>query len=366
MKIIRQRMGLILTNRLSGGQQLARLRTNVRYESGSVGGTADMVSRLRRAWNLSALFAVLIVAVSPCAAETYPSRPISIIVPYVAGGSTDIIIRMFADKLREQLGQPVVIVNRPGAQGAIGFESARRAVPDGYTLVGTVNALPSLPFLVKNFDVDTVNDYTHIAVIGAAPLIAVIGGKSPARDLKSFLDYVRANPGKLNYAAHGGSLNLDIGMLVKMAGLDMVEVPFRGGAPATAATIADEVQLILLSMFFAKPYIEAGQLRAIGIATDITHPGVGDLPFIGKTEVPGYRASSTWFGLSGPPGMPEDVEKTLVKAAAAIAESADMKRKLDEFGIIPIEGGQARYKQMIEIDTAHFRRAAAMTGIQPQ
>lgn len=298
-------------------------------------------------------------------AQEYPTKPVDLIITFPAGGSTDVIGRVMADRMGGILGQQFVVQNVEGASGAVGFDQLSRAPADGYTLGVAPTAFASLPFVNASFTLNPSEDFTDICLFGEGPTVALVNKDFPAKTLEEFLEYVRANPGSVNYSAHGGDSDLNVGLLVDMADLDMVPVKYRGGAPAIQAMMSNDIQLILLSMLSAQPYIESGDLVPIAIASDKTHPSLPGVPTI-DTQVPGYKASSVWFGLIGPAGVPEPIVQELADACATAVADPEVQAQLEKLGIVPSGGGPAEMGAIIDSNIEGFERAAEATGIEPQ
>jgi tripartite-type tricarboxylate transporter receptor subunit TctC len=268
----------------------------------------------------------------------YPDRPIQIIVPYPPGGGTDILARILADKLQTRLNQPVVVENRPGASGNVGSEAVFRAKPDGYTLL--FSAQPPLVaneslYTKLNFDPDAL---TSVSVAAAANIVLLVNAKIPADTLQQFIDYARANPGKLNYASQGiGSSGHLTGELFSlMAGVKMTHVPYAGTNPAVTDLIAGHVDLMFGEMVTGGPYLPDGRLKLLGLGGDKRFAAYPDVPTISEA-LPGFYAK-VWQGMVAPPGTPAAITGKLSAAVNDVLQMPDVTERLDKWYMTPVGG----------------------------
>src|SRR4051812_48173666 len=247
------------------------------------------------------------------ATETpYPVHSITLVVPFAPGGSTDILARIVAGHLQQTLGQPVVIENRTGASGNLGTGTVARATPDGYTfLFNTMSVHTMNHALFANMAFDGVKDFSPIALLAYVTNTMVIHPSVPAKTVREFIDHAKANPGKIAYASAGqGSTNhLCAALFEKLAGVEMLHVPYRGGAPAVADTVAGQTQLFFTAGTQSLPHVKSGALCLLGVTEDKRSSLLPDVPTVGET-LPGY-AMAVWYGAFGPAGMPKDIVATL-------------------------------------------------------
>jgi tripartite-type tricarboxylate transporter receptor subunit TctC len=298
-----------------------------------------------------ALAAVLVcglVLIAPQGwAADYPTRPIRLIVPYAAGGPSDVQARMVGEYLGRDLKQSVVIDNRAGAQGAIGAEAAARSDPDGYTLFFSAASVFVLnPLLYKKLSYDPAKDFRMLAVVTDQPSILEINPSLPVKTVAELVAYAKRNPGKLNFgsAGTGGSTHLAGEMFRQMAGIDMVHIPYKGMAPALTDLISGNIQVLFDSVGTALPPISAGLVRAIAVGSAKRIEQLPDLPTIAESGYLDY-VTSTWYGIAAPSNVPDDVLKKL-KASLDRALSDDAFRaSLDKIGFTPL-----RPKSPTEID----------------
>ncbi len=279
---------------------------------------------------LRILFFAFLVLLSgwqaPAFAQDYPTRPITLIVPFVAGGSSDIFARAIAQRLEKELGQGVVIENRGGASGAVGTAAAAKAAPDGYTiLLGHTTALTVLPHLRNDLGYAPARDFKPVTLIAAVPQVLVVH-PSVANTLDEFLKRVKAEPGKLNYASGGAATppHLAAELFKQQANVDIVHVPFNGSAPATNALLGAHVHAAFQNIDSILPHIKAGSVIPLAVAAEKRSPHLPDVPTFEEAGIPGV-VNKTWFSLVAPAGVPDPVLKLLRDKSRAIVESDDFK-----------------------------------------
>ena len=305
----------------------------------------------------AALVCGLVFAAPQGWSADYPRRPIKLIVPYAAGGPSDVQARMVGEYLGRDLKQSVVIDNRAGAQGAIGAEAAARSDPDGYTLFFSAASVFVLnPLLYKKLSYDPAKDFRVLAVVTDQPSVLEINPSVPAKTVAELVAYAKKNPGKLNFgsAGTGGSTHLAGEMFRQMAGLDMVHIPYKGMAPALTDLISGNIQVLFDSVGTALPPINAGLVRAIAVGSAKRIDQLPDLPTIAESGYPDY-VTSTWYGIAAPSNVPDDVLKKL-KASLDRALSDDLFRaSLDKIGFTPLRPkSQAEIDQFVAADSARW------------
>ncbi|WP_427912625.1 Bug family tripartite tricarboxylate transporter substrate binding protein [Ramlibacter sp. MMS24-I3-19] len=308
------------------------------------------------------LLATAAAAVVPAWAQAhYPSRPIRLVVPFPAGGATDIFARAVSQKLGEHLGGTIVVDNKPGAGGAIGSDIAAKAPADGYTLLlatSSTHAIgPSYPNAKLPYDV--VNDFTPIGHVGNAPNLMIVPKTSPANSVKEWIDYARKNPGKLNYASSGNGtiVQLSAEYFQAQTGVQLVHIPYRGTALAMPDLISGKIDLLFDNVASAMPHLKDGRVKALGISSAKRSPLFPELPTINET-VPGYDVD-TWFGLYGPKGLPADMVTRLNKAMNQALVEADVKDRLARLGIVPAGGTPQQFAEMTNADRAKWKKIIA-------
>lgn len=290
-------------------------------------------------------------------AQTYPSKPIRLVVPFPAGGATDIFARAVSQRLGEKLGTTVVVDNKPGAGGTIGSDIVAKAPADGYTLLLATSSTHSIaPSLGAKLPYDAVADFTPIAHVGNAPNIMVVPNTAPARTVKEWIDYARKNPGKLNYASSGNGtiVHLSAEYFKAQTGLFLVHIPYRGTALAMPDLVSGKVDLLFDSVASALPHIKEGRVRALGISSAKRSPLFPELPAISET-VPGYE-TTTWFGLYGPKGLPAEMTTRLNGALNQALHEQDVKDRLARLGIEPVGGTPQQFSAMAATDMAKWKK----------
>src|SRR5437016_9718297 len=261
----------------------------------------------------SVVCARLIAAVAACAAigswaQPYPTKPIRIIVPFAVGGTTDLLSRAVGAKLAAALGQPVIADNRPGAGSVIGTEIVAKAPPDGHTIGMLISTHAVNPFVMKSLPYDTINDFTPITLVAIVPGILSVNASLPVRSVQEMVQLVRSKPGRYNYGLPGSmtSGHLSMELLKVIAGLDMVAVPYKGGAPAAADLAAGQVQFMINSPPTVLPFVKAGRVRALAVTGAKRSPGFPDLPTIRESGFPDYETYE-WYGLFAPARAPKEI-----------------------------------------------------------
>jgi len=306
---------------------------------------------------VAALVCGLVLTAPQGRAADYPSRPIKLIVPYAAGGPSDVQARVIGEYLGRDLKQSVVIDNRAGAQGAIGAEAAARSDPDGYTLFFSAASVFVLnPLLYKKLSYAPAKDFRMLAVVTDQPSILEINPSVPAKTVAELVAYAKQNPGKLNFgsAGTGGSTHLAGEMFRQMAGIDMVHIPYKGMAPALTDLISGNIQVLFDSVGTALPPINAGLVRAIAVGSAKRIDQLPDLPTIAESGYPDY-ATSTWYGFAAPSNVPDDVLKKLkVSLDRALSDNL-FRASLDRIGFTPLRPkSQAEIDQFIAADSARW------------
>ena len=287
-----------------------------------------------------ALAAVLAI-VTGAQAQTYPSNPIRLVVPFAPGGGADLMARILADPLSKRLGQPIVIENKPGAGSTLGADFVAKATPDGYTLLWTTPG-PQItnPYLMPKLPYDPFKDFTAIATVVTAVNVLVVTPSLPVKSVPELIAYTKANPGKLNFSSSGvgASSHLSGELFKMMAGIDIVHVAYRGSGPALQDLLAGNVQMSIDTVAVLLPHIQAGTLRALGVATIERNPSLPDLPPIADT-LPGFDGSSINY-INGPAGMPQPVVERLNREINAVLSDPDVRKRMEVAGFTPIVESQ--------------------------
>jgi tripartite-type tricarboxylate transporter receptor subunit TctC len=311
---------------------------------------------------------VLILAgTMPAAAQTYPSRPIRVVVPFVAGGAVDLLARIMGQKLTEALGQPVIIENRPGAAGNAAADSVAKAPPDGYAILQTTNGLAISHSLYKKLPFDPVKDLVPVTQLVASQLLLVATPSLPAKNTRELIALAKSKPGTLNYGMTGigNPLHLTMEMLMHAGGVKFQPIPYRGDAPLNTALIAGEVHLAVVPFATAKPNIEAGKLRALGIAGARRSPSLPDVPTIAESGVPGFESGS-WQGWFVPAGTPPAVIALIQREAAKALKMPDVRARMDATANEVVGSTPAEFAVRYKADLARFAKVVKDAGIPQQ
>jgi tripartite-type tricarboxylate transporter receptor subunit TctC len=296
-------------------------------------------------------------AVFSAQAQSYPSKPVRLIVPFPAGGATDLFARSLSQKLGDKLGQSLVVENRPGAGGTLGSDLAAKAVPDGYTLLLATSSTHSIgPNLNPRMPYDAVKDFTPISQVGNAPSIMLVPNSSPAKTVKEWIDYAKKNPGRLNYASSGNGtiVQLTAELFKSQADVFVVHIPYKGTALAIPDLVSGKVDVLFDSLPTGLPHVRDGRLRALGVTTLKATPLAPGVPPIADV-LPGYE-SNTWFGLFGPKGLPADVVTRVNTAANQVLQDPEVIDKLQRLGIEAVGGAPAQFGAMLAKESAKWKK----------
>ncbi|MGO4330310.1 tripartite tricarboxylate transporter substrate binding protein [Cupriavidus sp. 2TAF22] len=321
---------------------------------------------LRRSHLAALLAATLSLGVVAAAggAEPYPARPIRLVVPYAAGGAVDIVARAVGQRMSVQLKQPVIVDNRPGASTNIGMDTVAKAAPDGYTIMMASNSLATNAALFAKLPFDPARDFAPVARIGQASLVLVVPAKSSVTSLKGLISQAQAQPGKLSYASAGnGSSGHLAGELFKEAAhIDVLHVPYKGGAPAITDLLGERISYMPINPLEVITHIRAGTLRAIAVASDQRTPLLPAVPTSREEGVPGFTAS-VWWGLIAPARTPPAVIHELNAAANAALADADVRKQLAQLGVTILPGTPEAFGQFVRNETTTWNGVIRKAGI---
>ncbi|WP_338798878.1 tripartite tricarboxylate transporter substrate binding protein [Acidovorax sp. DW039] len=312
---------------------------------------------MRRHHFLRGLAAAMALGATVPAALAQASKPIRLIVPFPAGGATDLFARTLSQKMGEKLGTSIVVDNKPGAGGSLGADLAAKAPADGLTLLLATTSTHSIgPALGNKLPYDTVRDFTPIAHVGNAPSIMLVPNSSPAKTVKEWIEYARKNPGKLNYASSGNGtiVQLTAELFKAQAGLYVTHIPYKGTALAIPDLVSGQLDVLFDSLPTGMPHVRDGRLRALGVTTLKRSPLAPDLPPIADT-LPGYE-SNTWFGLYGPKGLGADIVTRVNTAANQALSDPEVRNKLTTLGIEPVTSTPAQFTKMVADDLAKWKK----------
>jgi tripartite-type tricarboxylate transporter receptor subunit TctC len=307
--------------------------------------------------------AVALLVALTAQAQTYPTKPIRLVVPFAPGGSSSIIARSFAAEMEKGLGQSIIIDNRGGGGGNVAMAEVARAEPDGYTLIiGHIGTLAVNPFMYDKLPFDTNGDFAAVSLFAKVPQIFVVHSSVPAKDLREFVALAKQQPGKLYYgsAGNGSAGHLAIEYFKLVAGIDIVHVPYKGTAPAEADLAAGHISL-MLDTTTCLPFVASGRMRALAVASKKRNPALPDVPTFDEVGLPGIYASS-WYGLMAPAGTPRPIIDKLNAQANEVLQSPDMKRRMAEFGAEVGGGTPEDFGQFIASEIKRYESIVRLSG----
>ena len=305
---------------------------------------------------LAAALAAPLLAAAGAAAQDYPSKPITIIVPYTAGGTTDMLARTVGQKLQTKWGKTVIVENKPGANGIIGMDLVARAPADGYTLglasPGThaINQTlyPKLPH-------DPTKDFQPVSLLVQAPMALAVNASLPVSNVKELLAYAKANPGKVSFASggNGSSQHLAYELFHSMTKIDAVHVPYKGGGAAYADLVGGQVAAIIDAVQQELPHVKSGKLKLLAVASAKRLPGYPNLPTIAESGVPGFETQS-WYGIVAPAKLPKPVLDKLSAEISAAINSPDVKKQLTDLAMVPVGSTPQQFAEHIRVETLKY------------
>jgi tripartite-type tricarboxylate transporter receptor subunit TctC len=316
-----------------------------------------------------AVLAAGLAAPFPALAQTrpaWPTRPITFIVAYPAGGANDLVARTVAEHMRTVLGQPIIIENRGGAAGTVGAGAAARAAPDGYTLFMAAGAHTLAPALQHNLPYDIVADFRPISRVAASSFILLTRNDLGVENVQALIARAKAEPGKLNFASSGAGAppHLAAVLMMEMAGIRMEHVPYAGDTPALADLVAGHVDLGFMSFSPSKPLVEAGRLRALAVTDPVRNPLMPAVPTVAESGLPGYEVT-TWWGLLAPRGTPDTVVERVNAAVLHALREPAVAQRFTELGVVPIGSTPEAFAERIREDLDRFGRIVRSAGLSP-
>jgi tripartite-type tricarboxylate transporter receptor subunit TctC len=314
-----------------------------------------------------ALGFVLALAATSAHAQTYPNRPIRLIVPFAAGGAVDVLARLLAGKLSDQVGQPVIVENRPGAGGTLAADQVAKSPPDGYTILQNTNGAAIAPALYNSLPFDAVNDFAPVTQLVASNLILVASPKSGITSMQQLIAEARANPGKLNYGSSGvgNPLHLTMEMIKHATGTDILAVPFRGDAQINAALIAGDVEIAVVPLATAVPLIQDGRIRGLAITGAQRSSTVPDIPTVAESGVPGF-ASNSWQGWFMAAKTPAPIVERIQQETAKALALPDVRPRLAAMAYEGVGQPPAEFAAYYKDEIAKFTKVIADAKIPKQ
>lgn len=317
-----------------------------------------------RNWTRAALAAVAMLFAAYASAQSYPAKPVSIVVPYPAGGATDVIARMVAEKLSAAWAQPVVVNNKPGAGTLIAAESVAKSPGDGYTLYMTTAAHTISASLYKKLPYDPIKDFAPITLTSTIPLVLVTTPSLPVKSLQDLLAHAKANAG-MPFASTGNGTpqHLTMELFKAKSGLSLTHVPYKGDSPMLTDLIGGQVPMAFVTLSAAMPHIKAGKLRAIALAHGKRVAGIADVPTFAEAGMPGFLAA-TWFGLFAPSSMPADLQNRIYRDVAKIVAEPAFTAKLVEMGGDVDNSSPEDFRALVAAETKRWGEAVRISGAQ--
>ncbi|PZP92122.1 MAG: tripartite tricarboxylate transporter substrate binding protein [Variovorax paradoxus] len=311
--------------------------------------------------------ALTIAAGSTASAQTFPVRPITIVVPYAVGGTTDIVARLAANQVANGLGQPFVVDNKVGGGGLIGWGTVARAAPDGYTVLTTEMSFTIAPGLLPKMPFDAQKDFSHIITAASAPHVLVVNPGLPVKTVQDFIALAKAKPGTMNYGSGGNGTNTHLGgeLFKTAAGIDLVHIPYKGAGAVLTDLMAGQVQALVTSLPTALPHIRSGKLRPLVVTSEARSPLLPDVPSAKEAKLPSF-VMDFWVGFAAPAGTPQPVIDTLNKAFAAALNADDGKRRLAEQGLTPVVNTPAQASQQAASETKRWAAVVKSANIKPE
>ena len=318
--------------------------------------------------SLASVTTVLLSVAVPAAvyAQTWPTKPVRMIIPFPPGGTTDILARVAAQKLSEALGQQVVPDNRAGAAGNIGTELVAKAPPDGYTLVTAPGSTLTIhPSLYAKLGFDPLKDFAPITILAAVPNLLVVHPSLPARNVKELIALAKAKPGQLNYASTGAgqSTHLSMELFKTMAGVKITHVPYKGSAPAVTDLLGGHVSLMFDNMPSALPHVKAGKLRALAVSSLKRSPSAPEIPPVAESGLPGFEVS-VWFGVLAPAATPKPILERLNQVLVKALQAPDVRERLASQGAEPVGNTPEQFTQQMKRDLAKWAKVVKDADIR--
>jgi tripartite-type tricarboxylate transporter receptor subunit TctC len=318
---------------------------------------------LNARWLTSAI--LLLAGTGAALAQSYPTKPVTVIVPYAVGGTTDIVARLVTTQIGNGLGQPMVVDNRAGGGGNIGWGAVARSAPDGHTLLTTEMSFTIAPALGTKQPFDPKKDFAHIITAAAAPHVLVVNPSVPAKTVQEFIAAAKAQPGKLNYGSGGNGTNTHLGgeLFKREAAIDLTHVPYKGAGQVLQDLMGGQVQALVTSLPTALPHIESGKLRALMVTSEKRSPLLPDVPSAKEAGLPRV-AMDFWVGFSAPAGTSQPVIDKLNKAITDALNSADGRKRLAEQGLEPVPNSPTQASQLVAAEMQRWGAVVKAAGIK--
>jgi tripartite-type tricarboxylate transporter receptor subunit TctC len=302
------------------------------------------------------------------AQDAWPQRTVRIVVPFAAGGTTDVVARAVARDLSDLWGQPVIVENRAGAGGNIGADVVAKSAPDGYTLLMTSGSIFTVnPHMYAKMPFDVKKDFVPVTNVASGPQLVVVHPSVPAKNLKEFIALAKSQPGKLNFgsAGVGSQVHMAGESFVDAAGVDITHVPYKGEAPALSDLVAGQIQLVVGNIAAAVPFVNQGRLRALAVTSATRSPMLPDVPTVAESGLPGFE-NTGWFGFVAPTGTPDAVVQKIHRDTAKVLDATQMKARLFVLGMSPVGNTPAQFAQAIDKESVYWARVVQRRKLQVQ
>ncbi len=309
----------------------------------------------------------IVMGAQAAAADTFPTKPVRMVVGFNAGGAPDILARLLGERLHDRMGQPIVVDNRPGATGNIGAELVATANPDGYTLFMATVSVAIGPTVYKSLKFSVPKSFAPVSMVASVPLILVVNPKLPVNSVQDLIKVAKAKPGSLNYATpgYGSPQHLTAELFKLKVGVNMVHIPYKGGGQANAALLAGESHLFFSGMPPALPHVKAGRLRALAVTTAKRSPSAPEVPTVGEAGLPGFEADN-WHAILAPAGTPPTVVKRLHQAIAAALTEQELARRFETQGAEARSSTPPQLTAFIRAEVTKWADVAKAAGVEPQ
>ena len=334
--------------------------------------TFKILSGFTRAIGWAGLLALSVTSASaqtnPAGGSAWPNKPLKWVVPYTPGGITDNATRMVVQKIQEQTGWTIVIENKPGANSMLGADQVAKSAPDGYTLLTVIAAhAANATLYAGRIPYDPVKSFSPISLVGIAPLILTVGNNFPPKDMKEFIAYAKANPGKVSFGSSGvgAAAHLTTELLKQTLGVDMVHVPYKGTAPALQDLMGGSIQVLVDVPSTLMPHVRGGKIRALGMFSDKRLPSAAEVPTLPESGGPKLE-SSTWVLFLAPAGVPKEIMSRLATETAKAVNSPEIKAKFEALGIEPVGNSPERAARFLDDEIAKWAKVISTAGVKAE
>ena len=300
----------------------------------------------------------LCTSLPAAAQDAWPTKPVRIVVPFAAGGTTDVVARAVAKDLGEMWGQPVVVENRGGAGGNIGADAVAKSAPDGYTLLMTSGSIFTVnPYMYAKMPFDAKKDFIPVTNVASGPQLVVVNPSVPAKTLKEFIAYAKKQPGKLNFgsAGIGSQVHMAAESFLDAAGIDLAHIPYKGEGPSYTDLVSGAIQLMVGNIAAAAPFVNNGRLRALAVTSSTRSPLLPNVPTVAESGLPGFE-NNGWFGFMLPAGTPQPIVDKVYRDTVKVLQNTEMKARLFVQGMTPVGNSPADFAKAIDKESAHWAK----------